>query len=304
MRASSKLKLACLFGVLVLFQGEVEAKKAPFVRGPDAASQRIAFGEPQLAPIAHTFFCIQHRGDCEAGTHGDTELRAMLPGSALSQIANINADVNARIAPERNNEGVAGEKWLLFPARGDCNDYAVSKRHALLVRGWPSQALLLAEVVTTWGEHHLVLVVRSEGGDLVLDSLTGAIVPWTRTSYQWLRIQSPHDPRFWLAVHDGKNDLPRVASNERRPAKPQQRADAERRAPKLNSGRIEEENSRAARVAVVSAFAGLGAKDNLDPLWIGSEASEPVDESAPTKMLFGSDGLRGALPPFEIDERT
>jgi predicted transglutaminase-like cysteine proteinase len=31
--------------------------------------------------------------------------------------------------------------------------------------------LLLSEVVTSWGEHHLVLVIRATGGDLVLDSL-------------------------------------------------------------------------------------------------------------------------------------
>jgi predicted transglutaminase-like cysteine proteinase len=288
--------------MLVLVHGEVEAKKAPFARGPDVV-QRIAFGEPRLAPLAHTFFCIQNKGDCEGGAQGHIERSAMLPGSALREIADINADVNARIVPERNNEGVAGEKWLLFPARGDCNDYAVSKRHALLSRGWPSEALLLAEVVTTWGEHHLVLVVRSEGGDLVLDSLTDAILSWARTPYRWVRIQSPRDPRFWLAVHDGKGDLQRVASNARRSAKPRARADAEQREPTHNSPRLEDENKNASAAAVVSAFAGASAHDNLEPLRIDSEVSERVDERTPTKVLYGSDGLRGALPPFDVEQR-
>ena len=34
--------------------------------------------------------------------------------------------------------------WRLYPRRGNCNDYAVTKRHALLAQGIPSSALLLA----------------------------------------------------------------------------------------------------------------------------------------------------------------
>ena len=43
-----------------------------------------------------------------------------------------------------------------------------------------SRALLLSEVATSWGEHHLILVVRTSAGDLVLDNLTSQIRPWTR----------------------------------------------------------------------------------------------------------------------------
>ena len=44
--------------------------------------------------------------------------------------------------------------------------------------GFPSRALLLAEVVTSWGEHHLVLVVRTKEGDFVADSLHPRVRPW------------------------------------------------------------------------------------------------------------------------------
>ena len=43
--------------------------------------------------------------------------------------------------------------------------------------GWPSRALLLAEVVTRWGEHHLVLVVRTRTGDFVADNLYPGVRP-------------------------------------------------------------------------------------------------------------------------------
>jgi predicted transglutaminase-like cysteine proteinase len=96
--------------------------------------------------------------------------------------------------PERNSEGLAGEKWLIGPSSGDCNDYAVTKRSELLDRGWPTRALLLSEVVTSWGEHHLVLVVRTSAGDLVLGNMASEIRLWTRAPYQRVRIQTPKNP--------------------------------------------------------------------------------------------------------------
>jgi predicted transglutaminase-like cysteine proteinase len=105
-----------------------------------------------------------------------------------------------KIAPELNELGLAGEEWLINPRSGECHDYAVSKRHELLDRGWPARALLLSEVVTHSGEHHLVLVVRTKNGDLVLDNLTPQIRPWSRAPYRWVRIQQPTDTRLWATV--------------------------------------------------------------------------------------------------------
>ena len=93
--------------------------------------------------------------------------------------------------------GLAGEKWLINPKSGDCNDYAVSKRHELLARGWPSRTLLLAEVVTTWGEHHLILVVRTGDGDFVLDNISPSVRLWLKVPYRWVRVQSPLNPKLW-----------------------------------------------------------------------------------------------------------
>jgi predicted transglutaminase-like cysteine proteinase len=60
----------------------------------------------------------------------------------------------------------------------------------------------LSEVVTSWGQHHLVVVVRTFGGDLVLDNLTQTILPWSRKPYQWVRIQMPKNPNFWASLAD------------------------------------------------------------------------------------------------------
>jgi predicted transglutaminase-like cysteine proteinase len=116
------------------------------------------------------------------------------------ELVKVNARVNQTIRPARNTRGVVGEAWIVWPPAGDCNDYAVTKRHELLSRGWPPSVLLLAEVVTSNGKHHLVLVVRTDVGDVVLDNLRPDVRDWRILQYQWKRIQSPADPAFWLTM--------------------------------------------------------------------------------------------------------
>jgi predicted transglutaminase-like cysteine proteinase len=156
-----------------------------------------------LAPMAHTRFCLTYQDDCKVGkTVIDDDVRG-LTAERRAELIRINAEVNRAITSEPNLKGLAGEKWLIAPKSGNCDDYAVTKRHELLARGWPAKDLLLAEVVIgwySWDPHHLVLVARTDAGDFVLDNLNAKIRPWTETSYQWVRIQSPKNPLFWIAI--------------------------------------------------------------------------------------------------------
>lgn len=166
--------------------------------------QSIRFDVPTLAPMAFTQFCLKYANECRPERSPFRDGRLRLTDRRLAELASVNRSVNSSIRPERNEEGLAGEKWLLGPAFGDCNDYAVTKRHQLIARGWPARAVLLSEVVTVSGEHHLVAVVRADGGDLVLDNLTDRIMPWHQTPYQWLRIQTPGNPVYWATI-SGQN---------------------------------------------------------------------------------------------------
>ena len=76
----------------------------------------------------------------------------------------------------------------MAPDRGDCNDYAVTKRHELLKSGLPSSALRLSVTKTATGIGHRVLVVATIKGVLFMDRLADAIQPWQSTDYQWLKI--------------------------------------------------------------------------------------------------------------------
>jgi predicted transglutaminase-like cysteine proteinase len=164
----------------------------------DAA--RIKFEGRTLAPFAHTRFCIKYPSECHVHKTlfrgGPIELTA----ARRQELIRVNAEVNRTIIATNMNEPVAEEKWVISPKTGDCNDYAVTKRHELMARGWPARALLLAEVVTTWGEHHLVLVVRTREGDFVADNLNANIRNWTKAPYEWVRMESPANPMYWSKV--------------------------------------------------------------------------------------------------------
>ena len=127
----------------------------------------------------------------------------MLDDARWIELKDVNRRVNRSIVAKREHGGVLDEQWLISPKAGNCHDYAVTKRHELLARGWPSGSLLLAEAVVPGGEYHLTLIVRTDDGDFVLDNLDPNIRPWSQTRYRWLRIQSPTNPRFWATIEAG-----------------------------------------------------------------------------------------------------
>jgi predicted transglutaminase-like cysteine proteinase len=167
---------------------------------PAFASKQIRDDLPALPPIAFTRFCLHYTDDCLVHGSENSVKPVYLSESRLKDLLEVNRDVNHAIAPKIDEGGVLSERWRLWPKAGACHDFAVTKRHELLARGWPSSVLLLAEVIVPWGEHHLVLVVRTNEGDLVLDNLAEHIQLWSDTAYRWVRIQSSTNPNFWSTV--------------------------------------------------------------------------------------------------------
>lgn len=166
-------------------------------------SDRMTFGAPVLAPMAYIRFCLRYQNDCKVH-HVDFDGRPIaLTLQSWNELNTTNRQVNHDIIPQLHASDATHDQWYISPRAGDCADYAVTKRHELLSRGWPSQSLLLAEVVVPSGEHHLVLVVRTQNADLVLDNLNENIrtVAMTRPQYQWIRVESPVNPMFWSAVN-------------------------------------------------------------------------------------------------------
>jgi predicted transglutaminase-like cysteine proteinase len=186
-----------------------------FPRAMEAAKERLSFNTPSLAPMAFVRFCMKYAPDCEVRRMAFRPRMIKVTEARWSELTRVNRDVNRAISPQANEAGVLAEEWLVSPRTGDCNDYAVTKRHELLARGWPSRSLLLTEVVVPSGEHHLILVVRTENGDLALDNLSANIRPVSQIRYSWVRAQSAKNPRFWTSVNFATSD--RVAMLVRKP---------------------------------------------------------------------------------------
>lgn len=153
-------------------------------------------GDNVLPPIGHTFFCMRYPADC-VRTVGRI-IPDVVP--ERPELETVNEAVNSAIVPTTGESPLVNPHWSIDPVVGDCNDYAVTKRHRLLEEGWPASSLLLAEVrLVATGEHHLILIVRGKTADWVLDNRLASVVklPETRKEYSLYRIESTEDPKFW-----------------------------------------------------------------------------------------------------------
>jgi predicted transglutaminase-like cysteine proteinase len=185
----------------ILASGLSSGSAYPRDRFPQDSNARspIVEGSPTLAPFQHVRFCLRYPSDCKSDPTENQRIDLNAENSEL--LKRINHSVNATIAPAPKSYGADLEDgWTIAPAAGDCNDYAVTKRHELLQSGLPAKALRLSVVKTASGIGHLVLVVATTKGDIVMDNLTEAIRPWQSTDYNWLKIQSAADARFWYEV--------------------------------------------------------------------------------------------------------
>jgi predicted transglutaminase-like cysteine proteinase len=171
---------------------------------PKSAQDRIKLepiveASPTLAPFQHVRFCLTYPSDCKSDTAQFERIEMDSANSELIQ--RVNRIVNAAITPAQKLYGSdLKDGWSIAPEFGDCNDYAVTKRHKLIESGLPARALRLSVVQTASRIGHLVLVVSTTQGDVVLDNLTTAIRDWQSTDYRWLKIQSTNDARYWYAV--------------------------------------------------------------------------------------------------------
>ena len=118
----------------------------------------------------------------------------------------VNRAENARIRPARDEDfGQGADVWGARAGAngalyGDCEDYVLAKRTALVAEGVPAQALSIAVARNTSGQSHAVLVVSTDKGDLVLDNLSYWIRPWADVPYQWVMRQNHGDANDWRAI--------------------------------------------------------------------------------------------------------
>ena len=98
----------------------------------------------------------------------------------------INRDVNASVKYKTDLEQFdTPEFWAMAGKFGDCEDYALAKRNALLNAGWPKDKLGLCVCYTQLGEGHCVLWVETDKGSFILDNNYAFPVKPSELPYKW-----------------------------------------------------------------------------------------------------------------------
>lgn len=158
------------------------------------AEEHMQIGDNRMAPFGFIGFCLQKPERCIPSHKEIVRMNETL----WSELDEVNTSINRAIIAEE--DGLIIRPWKDDTQRGDCKDYALSKRSRLIDRGWPAGALLIALAEVPSGGMHAVLVVVTDRGDLVLDNLGPTIAPYRRLPYRWDKRMSPNNPQFWQRI--------------------------------------------------------------------------------------------------------
>jgi len=162
-------------------------------------------------PVGHAEFCKARPAEC--GRNADVVTAVALTEGLWQQLLTVNAAFNEQIVPVTDQDLYqVAEFWTYPNGYGDCEDYALAKRRALIEAGWPASTLLMAVVKQQSGEGHAVLMVRTDRGDLVLDNQVGSIDLWSQTSYKFIKRQSQADAGQWVDMIDTRDTVTATAA--------------------------------------------------------------------------------------------
>lgn len=132
----------------------------------------------------------------------EPEARPSAATPTLRLLRTVNGRVNRAIRRSTDMETFGRPDVWAAPtepgARGDCEDYVLAKRRALIEAGADPALMSIALVRTRWGETHAVLLVDVGGEEFVLDNLSPWVVRWDQAPYAWLERQVPGSPFAWV----------------------------------------------------------------------------------------------------------
>jgi predicted transglutaminase-like cysteine proteinase len=145
-------------------------------------------------------FCHNYKSECDV--ESSEPRRILLTPEVMNKLAEVNRWANAHIRPvdDKKHWGHYNRWYFADDGKGDCKDYVLVKRRMLIQSGLPREALLITVVWTPRDNGHAILIVRTDKGDYVLDSLTSKIVLWKETPYDYVMRQSQSNPNVWLYI--------------------------------------------------------------------------------------------------------
>src|SRR5690554_6240136 len=129
-------------------------------------------------PVGHADFCQSRPHEC---VPMEPTAPAALSDAKWRELQEVNNHYNVSITAVSDMDLYGVEEFWTYPTSGygDCEDFALAKRAALIERGWHPGNLLISVVRQPDGIGHAVLMVRTDRGDLILDNQEGLIKVWT-----------------------------------------------------------------------------------------------------------------------------
>lgn len=183
---------------------------------------RLATAELVAPPMGVFQFCVERLEECgivetavkaDQGEKSDDEPtpradigEPMTDEQALAIARRINAEINMAITYRTDLELWGRDEAWLLPisdhgvAYGDCEDYVLEKRRALIEVGVPEDRLAIATVWSEFTGFHAVLVLRTADNDYVLDNATPHILTVAQTEYEWRSLQVGRNLLEWARV--------------------------------------------------------------------------------------------------------
>ena len=174
---------------------------APSVAGGSSQAE----GRAHKGPRAYHEMCRRDVRLCAEDVSASRDVGhgspAVLSDKRYADLERVNSTINRNVESVADAElyGVS-DFWTLAGSSGDCEDFMIAKKRALLVAGWKADQLLYAVVEGVETPYHAVLVVRTDQGDLVLDNLTDDILAWQDTGYRFIVRQSADAPSQWVRI--------------------------------------------------------------------------------------------------------
>ena len=165
--------------------------------------QPLIFKGSTKTPIGARQFCAERPDECRPVEAAAGPL--VLTEALRRDLTEINRTWNKQIVAVTDESYYQKREFWTYPdGFGDCEDFALAKRRALVERGWPPSSLLMALVRQRNGEAHAVLVAVTDVGDFVLDNLVGDVLDWDQTDYKFVKMQTPSTMSKWVDVEDDR----------------------------------------------------------------------------------------------------
>jgi predicted transglutaminase-like cysteine proteinase len=162
------------------------AMLAAVLLGAWPAGLAVAGGVP--VPQGFRLMCLDHPAECRGGGAS----RVTYSDDLMALLQRTNRRINAAIVP-RADELL--DVWTVNAKVGDCEEYVLAKRHALIASGVPASSLSIVYALRNGGGH-AILAVNTDRGSFVLDNKTGSIKKLAETGYRLISMSGPN-PLIW-----------------------------------------------------------------------------------------------------------